>query len=170
MHNRVVFLIGMAAGLVACVPGADTANGGLANTSWTVISVAGQPTAPEGMGPTMTFAPGGTVSGNSGCNQYSGSFRTDGDRIAFGPVSSTLMGCDGPRGQVEALFLQALDGATTWRQTETGELEIGGTLAMVARPGVAMAQRGHDRRSEEPVAALAVAALAGPVALAFVRG
>ena len=47
----------------------------------------------------MTFAPGGTVSGSSGCNQYSGKFRTDGDRIAFGQVSSTLMGCEGQRGQ-----------------------------------------------------------------------
>ena len=165
MPHRALFLIGMAAVLVACVPGRDTANGGLANTAWTVISIDGQPTAPDGVGPTMTFEAGGTVSGSSGCNQYSGSFHTDGDRIAIGEVSSTLMGCDGQRGQMEARFLKALDGAATWRLTQAGELEIGGNLEMVARPGIAMGLHGQDRSSEAPAAAPA-----GTVALAFVRG
>jgi heat shock protein HslJ len=154
-HRALLFRIGMTAMLVACVPGSDdTANGGLANTSWTVISIGGQDTLPEAR-PTMTFAAGGTVAGSGGCNQYSGAFRTDGDRIAFGQVSSTLMGCEGPRGQQEAVFLKALDGAATWRQIENGELEIGGNLVIVARPGIAIAPLGQDLLMEEPAAALA---------------
>lgn len=144
-------LIALAAMLIACVPGSDdTANGGLAFTSWTVTSIGGQDIDPEAR-PTMTFDPGGTVTGSTGCNQYTGRFHTEGDRIAVGQVSSTLMGCDGQRGQVEAVFLRALDGAATWRLTETGQLEIGGTSAMVAAPGIA-------------------ARLDGPELLTFVRG
>jgi heat shock protein HslJ len=155
MRHRALYHIGMAAVLVACSPsGDDAANGGLAFTSWTVISIDGQDTVPEAR-PTMTFAAGGTVSGSGGCNQYTGKFRTEGDRIAIGQVSSTLMGCDGPRGQVEALFLKALDGAAAWRQTENGQLEIGGALAIAAAPGIAAGSSAVDPPSEKPAAALA---------------
>ncbi len=137
MHHRVSLLIGVAAMLAGCsLVGDDTANGGLVNTSWTVVSVAGQPTLPDAR-PTMTFAQDATVSGTSGCNQYTGSFRTDGDRITIGPVSSTLMGCDGERGQQEAAFLSAVQGATTWQQAEDGNLVLAGAGEIVAQPGVA---------------------------------
>lgn len=150
MRHRVLVLIGVAATLVACAPrGDDTANGGLVNTSWTVLSIAGAPTLPKAR-PTMTFAADGTVSGSGGCNQYSGSFRTDGDRIAFGPMSSTLMGCEGQRGQQEAAFLADLQGAATWRLADDGNLVIGGAGEIVAGPGVAEGPPG-----DEPVADLA---------------
>ena len=137
MRRRVPLLIGVVAMLAGCsLIGDDTANGGLGNTSWTVVSIAGQPTPPDAR-PTMTFAPGGTVSGSGGCNQYTGSFHTDGDRITVGPVSSTLMGCEGERGQVEAAFLSGLQGATTWRQGGDGNLVLEGAGEIVAQPGVA---------------------------------
>lgn len=169
MRHRTLVLIGMAAMLAACSPsGDDTANGGLGDTSWTVISIDGQDTLPEAR-PTMSFAAGGTVSGSGGCNHYSGAFRTDGDRIAFGQLSSTLMGCEGERGQQEAVLLKALDGAATWRQTENGDLEIGGILRIVARPGIATAQLGLDL-SMESIGADGRLTLDGPVALTFVSG
>lgn len=151
---RLILLAGLFAVLACSPPGADTANGGLGNTSWTVASIDGQDTLPEAR-PTMTFDAGGTVSGSGGCNQYSGSFRTDGDRIAFGQMSSTLMGCEGPRGQQEAVFLKALDGAATWRQTEAGQLEIGGALPIVAGPGVAEGPPGDDPPGDDPGVVLA---------------
>ena len=120
MRHRVPLLIAVAAMLAGCsLIGDDTANGGLGNTSWTVVSIAGQPTIPDAR-PTMTFAPGGAVSGSGGCNQYNGSFHTDGDQITIGPVSSTLMGCEDERGRQETAFLTGLQGATTWRQGATG--------------------------------------------------
>ena len=137
MRRHVPLLIGVVAMLAGCsLIGDDTANGGLGNTSWTVVSIAGQPTPPDAR-PTMTFAPGGTVSGSGGCNQYTGSFHTDGDRITVGPVSSTLMGCEGERGQVEAAFLSGLQGATTWRQAGDGNLVLEGAGEIVAEPGAA---------------------------------
>jgi heat shock protein HslJ len=149
MRHRLA-LIGLAATLVACAPrGDDTANGGLVNTSWTVLSIPGAPTLLEARA-TMTFAADGTVSGTGGCNQYSGSFRTDGDRGAFGSMSSTLMGCDDQRGQQEAAFLSNLQGAATWRLVDYGKLVIGETGEIVAGPGVAEGPPG-----DEPVAALA---------------
>jgi heat shock protein HslJ len=135
--NRVPLLIGLAAMLGGCsLVGDDTANGGLVDTSWTVLSVAGQATLPDAR-PTMTFAQDATVSGTGGCNQYTGSFRTDGDRITVGPVSSTLMGCEGQRGQQETAFLAGLQGATTWRQGADGNLVLEGAGEIVAQPGVA---------------------------------
>jgi heat shock protein HslJ len=164
MRHRALFLVGVAAVLVACSPGGDNTNGGLGNTSWTVISIAGQPVAPDAR-PTMTFDPGGTVSGNGGCNQYTGSFRTEGDRIAVGQVSSTLMGCEGERGRQEAAFLSALQGAGTWRLAEEGNLVIAGAGEIIAGPGVAEgppgdvlpgdAVPGDDGPSDEPIADLA---------------
>ena len=158
-----LLLVPLIVAVLACSPiGDDTANGGLAFTSWTVTSIDGQPTAPAGVGPTMTFDADGTVSGSTGCNQYTGRFHTEGDRIAVGQVSSTLMGCDGQRGQVEALFLKALDGAATWRQTENGQLEISGASAITAAPGIAAGSSAVDPPREE--------SLGGPGRLTFVRG
>ena len=137
MRHRVPLLIAVAAMLAGCsLIGDDTANGGLANTSWTVVSIAGQPTLPDAR-PTMTFAPAGDVSGSGGCNQYNGRFHTDGDRITVGAVSSTLMGCEGERGPQETAFLSGLQGATTWRQGEDGNLVLDGAGEIVAQPGVA---------------------------------
>ncbi|MEX2184942.1 MAG: META domain-containing protein, partial [Chloroflexota bacterium] len=92
----------------ACLPADDdNANGGLANTAWTVVSVAGTSTVP-GAEPTMSFAPEGIVSGSDGCNAYTGSFRTDGDRITVGRLASTLIGCEPLLGAQAQAFSQAL--------------------------------------------------------------
>lgn len=145
MRVRVLLLIGMTAMLVAvlaCSPsGDDTANRGLVNTSWTVISIDGVPMTAR---PTMTFAEDGTVSGSGGCNQYSAAFRMDGAAIAVGQVASTLMGCDGDRGAQEAAFLGALQGATTWRQADDGNLVLGGAAEILSGPGVAEGPPGDE--------------------------
>ncbi len=111
----------------------DNANGGLANTSWVVTSVGGVRTLADAR-PTMAFAPEGVVSGSGGCNTYSGPFHTDGGRIEVGDLASTMMLCEGERGAQEAAFLGALAGASEWRQTETGTLELAGVNALTAEP------------------------------------
>lgn len=120
----------------ACTPTSDNANGGLVNTTWTVISINGIATIPTR--PTLVFASDGSVSGTSSCNGYTGSFRTDGERITIRQLSTTLMGCEaGPMAQ-EAAFNSGLSGATNWRLTPEGNLELGGgAAAIVAGPGVA---------------------------------
>jgi heat shock protein HslJ len=87
--------------------------------------------------PTMTFSSDGRVGGSGGCNQYSALYVTDGDKLTVGPVSSTLMLCEGPVGAQETAFFSGLGGATSWRITDTGELEIEGAAKIVAAQGVA---------------------------------
>jgi heat shock protein HslJ len=136
--------VGAAVIVVACataggdVPtgGDGAANGGLVNTSWTIASLAGVPSVPNAR-PTMTFSQDGIVSGSAGCNQFTGSFRTDGSAISITKVASTLMMCQGDLGQQEAVFLKGLNGATTWHVSEAGELEIDGAIGIVAGPGIA---------------------------------
>lgn len=113
--------------------GDDNANGGLGGTSWTVTSIDGRPTLAEAR-PTIRFAVEGTVSGTSGCNQFSGPFRTDGDRLIVGDVMSTKIGCDAPRGAQEQAFFAALAGARGWRLTADGGLELGGAVPIALRP------------------------------------
>lgn len=144
-HSPVVPLVAAAAIALACSPGADTANGGLVNTSWTAVAIDGAPTL-VGAKPTLTFAQDGTVSGNAGCNQYSASFRTDGATIAIGQVRSTLMGCDGDRNAQEAAFLGGLQGATSWQQADDGNLILDGVVEIVAGPGVAEGPPGDEPR------------------------
>jgi heat shock protein HslJ len=131
-------VIAVAIALAACGRGDDNANGGLGGTAWTVVSIGGQPTLVDAR-PTMVFEFDGALSGSSGCNQYSGRFRTDGDRISVGQLASTMMGCEADRMAQEQAFSAALGGATSWRQTETGSLELSGFTAIVAEPTAAQA-------------------------------
>jgi heat shock protein HslJ len=135
VRTNLILLVAVGALVVSgCwLRGEDNASGGLANTAWTVTSIGGAPTI-KGSEPTMAFAPDGTVTGSAGCNQYSGSFHTDGDRITVVQLSSTMMACDGQRGAQELAFTSGLTGATTWRQAETGNLELSGVAAIVAEP------------------------------------
>lgn len=60
----------------------------------------------------MQFEQDGTFSGNMGCNGFSGDYRVSDDRIAFGPIMSTLMAClENERMQQESAVLGALNGS-----------------------------------------------------------
>jgi heat shock protein HslJ len=59
-----------------------------------------------------------SVSGNSGCNTYNGSYTMDGSNITIGPLMSTKMACtDQAASDQEAQFLAALQNSTTFEQT-----------------------------------------------------
>ncbi len=125
--------IGTLSASACSLRGTDNANGGLANTAWTVISIGGAATIADAQ-PTMAFTPEGMISGSGGCNQYSGTFRTDGDRITVSDLASTMMMCEGERGAQETAFTSGLTGATTWRQLEDGNLQLSGVTEIVAGP------------------------------------
>ncbi len=61
----------------------------LRNTTWTLV---GSPLAAEGVEVVMAFGDG-TVSGFSGCNRFSGSYRLTVDTLEFGPLATTRMAC-----------------------------------------------------------------------------
>jgi heat shock protein HslJ len=118
-------VLGMLGVLLAACSGSSGASAPtLGGTSWTVSSVGGQPTI-EGNQPTILFAADGAVSGTSGCNQYNGSFTTDGGGITFSPMATTRMACEGPASEQEATFLPALQGATAWSIAD-GNLTLSG--------------------------------------------
>lgn len=53
----------------------------------------------------------GRLSGFSGCNNFTGSYALEGDRVVIGPVASTQMACPEPGSTVEQAFHGALKGS-----------------------------------------------------------
>jgi heat shock protein HslJ len=64
----------------------------------------------------LRFGADGQVSGNSGCNTYSGGFESSGDKLKVGPLASTRLFCDKPAGvmEQEQQYLAALQNAATY--------------------------------------------------------
>ena len=139
--NRTLALLALslALALSACTssPGASgtapSSSATLAGTTWTVTSVGGSfvdATNP----PTMDFGADGTLSGTTGCNQYNGSYTVDGNGLTVGTLSMTMMLCEGPIGDGEALFSPAIQGATTWAIDASGNLLLSGAGDVLAKP------------------------------------
>jgi heat shock protein HslJ len=74
---------------------------------------------------TANFGRDGTLSGNSGCNDYSSPYTVSGDQITIGPVNATMKACSDPAGVMdqEVQYLTALETATTY-QIEGSVLEL----------------------------------------------
>jgi heat shock protein HslJ len=93
----------------------------LAGSSWEVIAYNNGKQAVTsvmaGTALTAEFGNDGTLSGNSGCNTYSGSYKVDGDKITIGPLASTMMACGDPAGvmEQETMYLAALQSAATYK-------------------------------------------------------
>ena len=101
----------------------------LSGTNWEVIAYNNGKEAVVGVaiGTTLTasFDKDGNLSGNSGCNNYSGPYKVNGNQINIGPLASTQMYCDNPAGVMdqEAQYLAALQTASTY-QIEGDRLEL----------------------------------------------
>lgn len=93
----------------------------LAGTSWEAVNFNNGKQAVIGTlaGTTLTadFGKDGTLSGNAGCNTYSGAYKVNGDQITVGPLVSTMMACSEPAGvmEQETLYLAALQSAATYQ-------------------------------------------------------
>jgi heat shock protein HslJ len=96
---------------VAPEPDAD-----LVGTVWRLASLV-QGLGPDGgvssvVGePTLELTEDGEVRGDTGCNTFSGSYELDGGTLAFGPLATTRMTCDGVEGAQEEHVLQVLEAA-----------------------------------------------------------
>lgn len=77
----------------------------IANTSWTIERVSGA------NGPTrnasIAFA-GNRVSGSTGCNRFTGTWREERGRLILGPLATTKMACMGPGMNTEQAVLDLL--------------------------------------------------------------
>ncbi|MDF7800877.1 META domain-containing protein [Pontiellaceae bacterium B1224] len=65
---------------------------------------------------TIDFSDAGKVSGSSGCNTFSGQYKTEGHLISFSPMSKTGRYCAEPEGimQQEMQFFQALENVSMY--------------------------------------------------------
>lgn len=63
------------------------------------------------------FATDGTLSGNSGCNNYSASYQVEGNQLTISPIVATRMACATPEGvmEQESTYLAALQGAASYK-------------------------------------------------------
>ncbi len=92
----------------------------LAGTSWQAVGYNNGKQAVvsvlNGTTLTLEFSTDGNVSGNSGCNTFSGPYKVTGDQIKLGPLAGTMMACSDPAGIMdqEAQYLAALGSASTY--------------------------------------------------------
>lgn len=95
----------------------------LAGTSWTVTGVNNGRDAVQGTSLTealtLEFGTDNTVSGNSGCNTFTGTYTQDGEEIAITDVGSTMKACDEDVATLEQQYQTALQAATTVRLSGT---------------------------------------------------
>ncbi|MDD1665295.1 MAG: META domain-containing protein, partial [Methanomicrobiales archaeon] len=83
-------------------------------------------TLASGVTTTATFTADGKISGNGGCNQYSGEYILTGtSAIAVSPLATTRMFCPDPAGSQESSYLAILQNAATWEFSDvSGKLTI----------------------------------------------
>jgi heat shock protein HslJ len=137
--------IGLALLASACTGSAATPSpkggtgGTLEGPTWILASYdkAGMSTAvPDGVYASAVFKKL-DVSGNGGCNVYSGPYKADGATIKVGPLASTMMACGGPQGDVETAFMAAMNSAATYTATADGLTiyDANGTATLVFKAG-----------------------------------
>jgi heat shock protein HslJ len=101
----------------------------LSGSSWEVISYNNGKQAVTsvmiGTSLTASFGTDGKVSGNSGCNSYSGTYKLNANEVAIGPLASTKKFCGDPSGVMdqESQYLAALQSAASY-QVEGNVLEL----------------------------------------------
>lgn len=110
----------------------------LEGTAWTLTQLGGAAvTAAVGQQvPDLTLdAPTKQAAGSSGCNRFNGSYRLDGERLAFGALASTRRMC--PEGMdLEQRYLAALGRVASWHLEDDRLLlrdALGATVAEFAR-------------------------------------
>jgi len=139
--KKLIYILGLGIALLllaACTSPAPQAGSGsgLAGTSWVVTGYddGSQNVSDVLAGTTLTanFGQDGTMTGNSGCNDYNGPYKITGSQIGIGPLSSTRKACSDPAGvmEQEAQYLAALANAEVFAvDGNTLELrEVDGTV------------------------------------------
>jgi heat shock protein HslJ len=107
--------------LSACASSASAA-ASLPGTSWKLVSYSpagSQVPSAAGVDTNLVFGTDGQVSGNLGCNGFSGSYEVKGGNIVFGLLASTLMACPDPQMTQEGTAFQVLAGTVRFEITGT---------------------------------------------------
>ena len=99
--------------LAACAGGSSASVIG----QWKLVShgsASSQTPAAPDVDTSIDFSSDGQMNGNVGCNGFGGEYKVDGDTIAFGPVMSTMMFCEGPVGDQEMATIAVFQGSATF--------------------------------------------------------
>lgn len=83
------------------------------------VAVIGAAEVPADAGLTITFS-GGEISGDTGCNRFSGSYAFTAERLDMGPIRATRKGCKPDRAERESALLRALGTAMRVEPVEGG--------------------------------------------------
>lgn len=113
----------LAAAVAAAPAGAATEIVG----TWRIAAI-GALDVPAEAGLTIAFEAGGTFSGSTGCNAFSGSYTMKGDALELGPIRITQRGCEPAAAARENRLMLALGTARTVEAGERGVV-LGGAGA-----------------------------------------
>lgn len=118
---------------VACSQNNAVSGGDITGVTWTLVEVNGMPVDPAALNrpATLLLDDQGRASGNSGCNQFGGSYTLEGADLHFGGIAMTRMACPG-RMDVETAYAAALEATRAWRLTD-GMLELLADDVVLAR-------------------------------------
>ena len=95
----------------------------LAGTAWTIVEIDGEEVGGETYHLQFT---GDRLSGQAGCNRFSGAYAAGPDLLTIGPVAATRMACPGPRMEHERRALQALEGPLRIDHPDGDSLRLSG--------------------------------------------
>jgi heat shock protein HslJ len=102
--------------LSACTPVSAPAI--LSGTSWKLISYGpseSQTQAASGIDTSLVFGTDGTVSGNMGCNNFSGKYEMKDATLIFSQIISTMMACPDPAMTQEGTVFSVLNGTVQFK-------------------------------------------------------
>lgn len=98
----------------------------LTNTYWKLVTLEGQPiiTAENFREPHLVLHEENTrLAGSTGCNTLIGSYRVDGQQIAFKQVGTTMMACPDTQMRNEQAILRMINNIDSW-QVDGGSLSL----------------------------------------------
>ena len=105
--------------LAATFQKAASSSNALPGTSWIVIGYNNGKQAVvstmAGTDLTAKFGTDGMLTGNSGCNDYTATYKIDGDKISIGPAATTRKACEQAVMDQETQYLAALSTAATYK-------------------------------------------------------
>lgn len=114
--SMVLTVFSLAVSLFFSACASQTGAVSLAGTSWKLASygpVSAPVAAAPGIETKLVFGADGKLSGNLGCNGFSGDYSVEGGKLTFGPLMATLMACPEPQmSQEGTAFLVLKDSAT----------------------------------------------------------
>ncbi|MEZ4771013.1 MAG: META domain-containing protein [Caldilineales bacterium] len=119
----------------------------LEGTTWQLIAYldsAGNLTLPYRESPATLTMADGQAGGNTGCNNYFGSYTLDGDSLTFGPMGATMMACPEPQSMQEQAYLAGLENVASYAivGNQLHLLNADGEIIMAFEPQVSVGLTG----------------------------